>query len=123
MKDHPRVCGENDSYELRSVSYKGSPPRVRGKLKSCRPSVCRPRITPACAGKTLKTVNETFWIKDHPRVCGENQERRYIPELLRGSPPRVRGKLAANGLKKLAGRITPACAGKTSVRRYLHPFE
>ena len=31
--DHPRVCGENNIYLLCPLSYKGSPPRVRGKPK------------------------------------------------------------------------------------------
>ena len=31
-EDHPRVCGENASPPSSQLSYKGSPPRVRGKL-------------------------------------------------------------------------------------------
>ena len=31
------------------------------------------RITPACAGKTLKIPVRYFATEDHPRVCGENR--------------------------------------------------
>ena len=53
-KDHPRVCGENFFLYFFACTGTGSPPRVRGKLTrwhSCRQSG---RITPACAGKTLR---------------------------------------------------------------------
>ena len=50
--DHPRVCGENIQVLYNTVSGSGSPPRVRGKLKSSKKKVDYVRITPACAGKT-----------------------------------------------------------------------
>ena len=31
------------------------------------------RITPACAGKTAKHMDEVWDCTDHPRVCGENR--------------------------------------------------
>ena len=52
MKDHPRVCGEKP-VELEKVwEGKGSPPRVRGKVKCAPQLVAWDRITPACAGKS-----------------------------------------------------------------------
>ena len=32
--DHPRACGENKCLAAQSVSWRGSPPRMRGKLSS-----------------------------------------------------------------------------------------
>ena len=53
LKDHPRVCGENrESYYKNAIS-RGSPPRVRGKPWNFSNLEMRPRITPACAGKTF----------------------------------------------------------------------
>ena len=53
-------------------------------------------------------------IQDHPRRCGENKEAQAIKVLCTGSPPQVRGKLAGTAIGSIAGRITPAGAGKTS---------
>ena len=50
----------------------GSPPRVRGKLLDLEGTDELARITPACAGKTMKNGLESNYEQDHPRVCGEN---------------------------------------------------
>ena len=50
---------------------------------------------------------------DHPRACGENSLVSEIEHGALGSPPRMRGKLAAKDRLKAAERITPAHAGKT----------
>ena len=71
-KDHPRVCGENDTGGARRLREYGSPPRVRGKRKRIRVSRFLRRITPACAGKTDMMKGEGADEEDHPRVCGEN---------------------------------------------------
>ena len=86
---------------------------MRGKQKADLNAKRWDRITPACAGKTLRQQTPAHHRKDHPRVCGENCKRRARPWGFRRSPPRVRGK----PIISLAGieieRITPACAGKT----------
>ena len=56
--DHPRVCGKNFDLVTLSNSNTGSPPRVREKPRDGLLSVSKTRITPACAGKTLKGPNE-----------------------------------------------------------------
>ena len=71
-EDHPRVCGENRTPICASAPRGGSPPRVRGKRTRPMRGIERPRITPACAGKTRKSHSSTFRSQDHPRVCGEN---------------------------------------------------
>ena len=113
--DHPRVCGENDRERILCEPHIGSPPRVRGK-HNCRDLLfLRPRITPACAGKTLAAHHIDCIHPDHPRVCGENLKSCKVPFVVHGSPPRVRGKLQFLSECHVLLRITPACAGKTSV--------
>ena len=115
--DHPRVCGENIESFAFILSSQGSPPRVRGKQNRCNPPVSRPRITPACAGKTRTCTTTDSSCRDHPRVCGENQDMYDHRQLMQGSPPRVRGKrLFYRAVSERRG-ITPACAGKTVVVR------
>ena len=69
--DHPRVGGEKYSRPSYSRISMGSPPRGRGKV--VRPDVVAKAagITPAWAGKSLRSglAHSMFW--DHPRVGGE----------------------------------------------------
>ena len=52
LKDHPRVCGEKLKSNDEDVTYKGSPPRMRGKAILDYMGVPTKRITPAYAGKS-----------------------------------------------------------------------
>ena len=91
-EDHPRVCGENAPYFVKFASPGGSPPRVRGKRDDISVIFDLVRITPACAGKTRMDWMNILTVKDHPRVCGENLPPSARLFILKGSPPRVRGK-------------------------------
>ena len=71
-KDHPRVCGENQTFPTVAKFVRGSPPRVRGKRYDNKLLLITARITPACAGKTLLESTRLYSPEDHPRVCGEN---------------------------------------------------
>lgn len=71
----------------------GSPPRMRGKARARSSGSPRPRITPACAGKSVRFL------------------RNGACQL--GSPPHVRGKGAGGSKPPLSDGITPACAGKS----------
>ena len=113
-QDHPRVCGENKFLEEAVSAAKGSPPRVRGKPPVSCSCIMTTRITPACAGKTTQCTEGITVRKDHPRVCGENGTPPIREPALKGSPPRVRGKLRKSVLKRKIVGITPACAGKTT---------
>ena len=115
--DHPRVCGENASLACPFSLSEGSPPRVRGKPPPVTPYRAGDGITPACAGKTHSRRSATSSSRDHPRVCGENCTNRATVSICQGSPPRVRGKLILCVATATISRITPACAGKTSVMR------
>ena len=70
-------------------------------------------ITPACAGKRECPTEGAPAAGDHPRVCGEKPARPDTAYNDWGSPPRVRGKEKWDVPVEDAGRITPACAGKS----------
>ena len=73
----------------------------------------RVRITPACAGKTPLQTWRFVATRDHPRVCGKNNETERAAAEKAGSPPRVREKPVIVLAVYLDFGITPACAGKT----------
>ena len=112
--DHPRVCGEKRERRGSGENIRGSPPRVRGKGIAPEIWSAMPRITPACAGKSIGVVFYHGCLWDHPRVCGEKDTKICIFRIRIGSPPRVRGKGNQKGDGTEMTRITPACAGKRS---------
>ena len=71
-EDHPRRCGENIVCFAVNGDFMGSPPQVRGKQLYAKYISCKPRITPAGAGKTQLPRLQELMLKDHPRRCGEN---------------------------------------------------
>ena len=91
----------------------GSPPRMRGKAFSVLRRQFRFRIIPAYAGKRAPVRRGCARRGDHPRICGEKDrgDMRNLGEV--GSPPRVRGKVAAAWRTRSVAGITPACAGKS----------
>ena len=110
------MCGEKCHIKMTHHGTWGSPPRVRGKAKTgFAESVVR-RITPACAGKSVICTVEGNPSGDHPRVCGEKLHTSEHTSFLKGSPPRVRGKVLAKVCIGVYLRITPACAGKSKKR-------
>ena len=95
----------------------GSPPRARGApvdSADYRPPV---GITPACAGSTVVRRGWCLPSRDHPRVRGEHLGGRAAIDALRGSPPRARGAHLLASVRRREHRITPACAGSTSMSR------
>ena len=130
---HPRVCGENDFDAWLDTVVDGSSPRVRGKRPRNSDEAVRPRLIPACAGKTWswggghgvgwahpRVCGENLVLGPsgrpgaaHPRVCGENRDEPQLIQCDLGSSPRVRGKRAAGGTHFARTRLIPACAGKT----------
>ena len=88
----------------------------------CPPQPLRFWITPACAGKRMKSGSSWMNWWDHPRVCGEKDKAAEKAQHLRGSPPRVRGKAVHHKHRHSPGRITPACAGKRKrPKRWVRP--
>ena len=51
LKDHPRLCGEKYTVDIKRGRMTGSPPPMRGKEKSVEVIRYAKRITPAYAGK------------------------------------------------------------------------
>ena len=90
----------------------GSPPHGRGKELFNLLHVLRHRITPAWAGKSdSPPVCGWVW-EDHPRVGGEKSSPAQAILLVRGSPPRKRGKVHDFDQIGRSAGITPAWAGK-----------
>ena len=112
-KDHPRMCGEKYYSPKTSVSISGSPPRMRGKAELQLNGLDAGGITPACAGKSLRTQGNNSPAWDHPRMCGEKAVTVRGTGSCKGSPPHVRGKETGLIFGQQPARITPACAGKS----------
>ena len=113
-RDHPRVCREKFTFFSRGISQSGSPPHVRGKVKPVLWAARVAGITPAYAGKRCRSPAFRSMPWDHPRVCGEKSDRPNIPESVRGSPPRMRGKGFCTAIVRSMTGITPAHAGKSA---------
>ena len=54
-RDHPRICGEKFVLPFFFASSKGSPPHMRGKGSDRVGQIRNLGITPAYAGKSIKT--------------------------------------------------------------------
>ena len=54
-KDHPRLCGEKSNFCCTTQNRLGSPPPMRGKDLITRSDLRRYRITPAYAGKSMRS--------------------------------------------------------------------
>ena len=110
--DHPRVCGEKCFAHALSLPKRGSPPRMRGKVKPRMPTFSNAWITPAYAGKSTLQTEQAEEVQDHPRVCGEKKPMRGGKDKRMGSPPRMRGKGRVYSSINRSIGITPAYAGK-----------
>ena len=114
---HPRACGENVALSSQWPGRGGSSPRVRGKHVNAFQWWWWWRLIPARAGKTVLMTWFAQTPGAHPRACGENRYARQYTLANGGSSPRVRGKLARAGRQHRPGRLIPARAGKTRMRR------
>ena len=115
--DHPRLCGEKSVNIVVLFRMIGSPPPMRGKVYGCDSLYCEKWITPAYAGKSPDSDISFFEIWDHPRLCGEKGIPYDRDEIMHGSPPPMRGKVAGDLPCRLPSRITPAYAGKRSYHK------
>ena len=115
QRDHPRVCGKDLGCHKVTLRPVGSPPRVRERLSDISSKTSTVRITPACAGKTAQGAEITLPPTDHPRVCGKDHRPTCHITKRIGSPPRVRERPYYCAGMGRGNRITPACAGKTSL--------
>ena len=63
--------------------------------------------------KTPTKFRFGFAGRAHPRVCGENKGVAVLGKGMKGSSPRVRGKLIGCAGVRVDDGLIPACAGKT----------
>ena len=111
---HPRACGENTVTVSTGSAWRGSSPRVRGKLPRALRGVRGRRLIPARAGKTSAPPTPPSGGAAHPRACGENTVASLSLTGNAGSSPRVRGKLCIRYKNTFVFGLIPARAGKTS---------
>ena len=72
-KDHPRGCGDKNPFFPGWGQTEGSPPRMRGQVKSAQALICSNGITPADAGTSLSQARHIVRSRDHPRGCGDKR--------------------------------------------------
>ena len=111
QKDHPRACGEQPFFPLRSTTMPGSSPRVRGAAYRADCGLSRRRIIPARAGSSSSRRETPPPSTDHPRACGEQVMTSMTALRSPGSSPRVRGAEEDDVARLRLGRIIPARAG------------
>ena len=87
---------------------------MRGKVEFRVCGFDRLGITPAYAGKSNCGCTGIDTKGDHPRLCGEKDERDGKCNLATGSPPPMRGKAEMSENRGFIVGITPAYAGKSS---------
>ena len=109
--------GEDLLWHFSLLLSHGSPPHARGRPTMALFLAIKPRITPACAGKTMAITAAKKTTEDHPRMRGEDRSLRGLLETPRGSPPHARGRPGMISATINTMRITPACAGKTGSQR------
>ena len=112
-QDHPRLCGEKRPWLSVATLPPGSPPPMRGKEERESASKLAGGITPAYAGKSTSDIGEIGESGDHPRLCGEKNNRPTSEADRQGSPPPMRGKGGSGFSLTSTYRITPAYAGKS----------
>ncbi len=66
-------------------------------------------------GKAIDQLKYGAISEDHPRLCGEKFDSWGALIWILGSPPPMRGKVAASCSPRFCNRITPAYAGKSGV--------
>ena len=101
----------------RGVAYDGSSPLTRGKRFHVERGPVLTRLIPAHAGKTRPEGGDGTRCPAHPRSRGENGSQTRAGSQPLGSSPLTRGKPRHHGPDGGVGRLIPAHAGKTLVRR------
>ena len=116
-RDYPRVGGKEAGPHSVCRVDRGLPPRGRGRGYRAVRDGQRHRITPAWAGKSSARASGSAAARDYPRVGGEEDGSVDVDKLEAGLPPRGRGRVHRVGRPAVGLGITPAWAGKSSLRR------
>ena len=109
--------GEKQLREMDGQPVWGSPPHARGKVHQICSHYMKTGITPACAGKRAPLWWCASAPRDHPRMRGEKNAAYADLFEVMGSPPHAREKDFRRTENPCPHRITPACAGKSSLLR------
>ena len=112
----PAHAGKSGQSIVVQWSSNGSPPRMRGKGFEPPAPRLGVWITPAHAGKRPCPQPHACPPWDHPRACGEKMRSQMYMVPTLGSPPRMRGKVHPVRIGVGLGGITPAHAGKSTLR-------
>ncbi len=115
-RDHPRLRGKDCLYGRRGKKVTGSPPLARERRPFRKFDDERRGITPACAGKTGRRACARSSGRDHPRLRGKDSTSASATLTGRGSPPLARERPPFAFSIIASTRITPACAGKTTMQ-------
>ena len=111
-QDHPRLCGEKSACMRVSLQWIGSPPPMRGKATYEIDNDLKAGITPAYAGKRLKTAVKDGVYTDHPRLCGEKIFSLFNHAPHTGSPPPMRGKADFTSTHVISSQDHPRLCGE-----------
>ena len=114
--DHPRLRGEQSVICDSVVAKLGSPPLARGTGSRYGFPHVVVGITPACAGNSCSNFVLISSNRDHPRLRGEQPIIAAHVSALAGSPPLARGTGEIGSDYNKDFRITPACAGNSTLR-------
>ena len=110
-KVQPRVCGEYFVIVTPCCHFIGSTPRMRGIYDDYCCYLLNGRFNPAYAGNIGTSNSRMSESKVQPRVCGEYQMRKFVPQIIEGSTPRMRGIFEICLHRRGIYRFNPAYAG------------
>ncbi|SES04329.1 hypothetical protein SAMN05443377_1391 [Propionibacterium cyclohexanicum] len=109
---HPRIRGEDWQWRVMLTSWLGSPPHSRGRLTIRATTRASAGLTPAFAGKTATSRPARRRMTAHPRIRGEDPDRRSGARVGHGSPPHSRGRLSEQAPCASRSRAHPRIRGE-----------
>ena len=110
--DHPRLCGEKAKITKARLTILGSPPPMRGKGEEFAKAEGIQRITPAYAGKRLRSRWIPLFRWDHPRLCGEKVGGGMRFEFPFGITPAYAGKRSFTSFRISSYQDHPRLCGE-----------
>ena len=109
---HPRECGGSSRRSARVMELEGTSPRVRGKLWLRGSGAINERYIPASAGEAPFSLPTSYAAPVHPRECGGSEWIGRLRDKVKGTSPRVRGKLPTVETQYVCTGYIPASAGE-----------
>ena len=110
---HPRVGGDDVTYDDFWSGHVGSSPRWRGRLERPVHRQCWNGLIPALAGTTSPSLARGGASWAHPRVGGDDWSRAWKHSASAGSSPRWRGQPIVQCASQFRAGLIPALAGTT----------